>query len=391
MIGVFGRGKGGETVLEGWRKKKNRCVTVRARLENEAWNGLFPPKPADSRSFPATRGFLLPRQVKSFIETQKALLAEIQNGCKRNFILAKEKEEKEQKLQQSASMAEITVTEALEEGSAEDGRDGAAASVPEEGEETGETPTASENGNAEPAEDEGDNGGDVMDSDSDTDEEETKDSSERPKRCGSADGATAPRPPLSPEKPRDRPPPLRVAEESQRDAGAGNPGVSPTAVPSPGKERRISVSSPGRGHKIFVVTRVESLPERTADAARPREDVGAAAKPLEPQNPAPTPNPELPTPRVNGALPESITGTETPPVAPNAGSDPQRGDAAAAATACESAARDAPLPNGLKTDFARALPEVTADGDGKMGTCAAEHGESAGTETPTRVPRPPQH
>ncbi|NWI70690.1 PPR37 phosphatase, partial [Todus mexicanus] len=49
--------------------------------------------------------------VKSFIETQKALLAEIQNGCKRNFILAKEKEEKEQKLQQSASMPEITVTE----------------------------------------------------------------------------------------------------------------------------------------------------------------------------------------------------------------------------------------------------------------------------------------
>ncbi|XP_010076338.1 PREDICTED: protein phosphatase 1 regulatory subunit 37-like, partial [Pterocles gutturalis] len=46
--------------------------------------------------------------VKSFIETQKALLGEIQNGCKRNFILAKEKEEKEQKLQQSASMPEIT-------------------------------------------------------------------------------------------------------------------------------------------------------------------------------------------------------------------------------------------------------------------------------------------
>ncbi|XP_038642165.1 uncharacterized protein LOC119957988 [Scyliorhinus canicula] len=48
--------------------------------------------------------------VKSFIETQKALLTEVQNGCKRNFILAKEKEEKEQKMQQSASMPEITVT-----------------------------------------------------------------------------------------------------------------------------------------------------------------------------------------------------------------------------------------------------------------------------------------
>uniref|UniRef100_A0A8C5D0U3 Protein phosphatase 1 regulatory subunit 37 n=1 Tax=Gadus morhua TaxID=8049 RepID=A0A8C5D0U3_GADMO len=45
--------------------------------------------------------------VKSFIETQRGLLAEIQNGCKRNFILAKEKEETDQKMRQSASMAEI--------------------------------------------------------------------------------------------------------------------------------------------------------------------------------------------------------------------------------------------------------------------------------------------
>lgn len=49
--------------------------------------------------------------VKSFIETQKALLAEIQNGCKQNFMLAREQEEKEQRLQLSASMPEITVTE----------------------------------------------------------------------------------------------------------------------------------------------------------------------------------------------------------------------------------------------------------------------------------------
>uniref|UniRef100_A0A8B9EME9 Protein phosphatase 1 regulatory subunit 37 n=1 Tax=Anser cygnoides TaxID=8845 RepID=A0A8B9EME9_ANSCY len=83
--------------------------------------------------------------VKSFIETQKALLAEIQNGCKRNFILAKEKEEKEQKLQQSASMPEITVTEALEEGPGED--------------------------DSAPAED-GDDRDGATDSDSDTEEEE---------------------------------------------------------------------------------------------------------------------------------------------------------------------------------------------------------------------------
>ncbi|KAM6188805.1 protein phosphatase 1 regulatory subunit 37 isoform 2-T2 [Sarcoramphus papa] len=312
--------------------------------------------------------------VKSFIETQKALLAEIQNGCKRNFVLAKEKEEKEQKLQQSASMPEITVTEPLEEGSAEDGRDGNAASAPEEREDGEETPTASENGDAEPAEDDDDDRGDVTDSDSDTDEEadvglETKDLSQPPKRLDSADGATAPQPLLSPEKPRDRPPPLHIAEESQRDAGAGSSAASPASAPSQGNERRISVSSPGRGHKIFVVTRVESLPERAADAARPREDADAAAKPAEPQSPAPATKPELPTLRANRAVAESAVGSAMLPAAPSAGSDPERGNPAA----CESVAHDTPLPNGLKTDFARALPETSSDGDGKMGSCAAEH------------------
>ncbi|KFP69115.1 Protein phosphatase 1 regulatory subunit 37, partial [Cariama cristata] len=259
--------------------------------------------------------------VKSFIETQKALLAEIQNGCKRNFILAKEKEEKEQKLQQSASMPEITVTEPLEE-----------------------------------------------------DEEvdaglETKDLSETPKCPDSADGVTAPQPLLSLEKPRDRLPPLYIAVESQRDASAGSPATSPASAPSQGNERRISVSSPGRGHKIFVVTRVESLPEQATNAARPQEDTDASAKPAEPQSPAPATKPELPAPWLNGAIPESETSLVTPPGAPTTISDPERGNP----TACESMAHDTPLPNGLKMDFARALPEVSSDGDGKMGSCAAEH------------------
>ncbi|NXU22449.1 PPR37 phosphatase, partial [Thalassarche chlororhynchos] len=247
--------------------------------------------------------------VKSFIETQKALLAEIQNGCKRNFILAKEKEEKEQKLQQSASMPEITVTE---EGLAEDGQDSSVASAPEEGEEAGETPMASENGNAEPVEEDGDRG-DVTDSDSDTDEE--------------------------------------------TDAG---PAASPASAPSQGNERRISVSSPGRGHKIFVVTRVESLPERAADAA---------VKSVESQSPAPATKPELPVSRANGAVPKSAAGSVTPPATPSVSSDPERGDP----VACESATHETPLPNGLKMDFARALPETSSDGDGKMGSCTAEH------------------
>uniref|UniRef100_A0A8C3KCC1 Protein phosphatase 1 regulatory subunit 37 n=1 Tax=Calidris pygmaea TaxID=425635 RepID=A0A8C3KCC1_9CHAR len=303
--------------------------------------------------------------VKSFIETQKALLAEIQNGCKRNFILAKEKEEKEQKLQQSASMPEITVTEPLEEGLAEDSGDSRATPALEEGEEAGETLTASENGDAEPVEDDDDNGGDVTDSDSDTDEEadaglETKDLSEQPERPDSADGAAALPPTPSPEKPKDRPPPLCIAEEPPSPAAS---------APPQGNERRISVSSPGRGHKIFVVTRVETLPDRAADAARLREDTGAAAaKPTEPQSPAPAAKPQLPAPRANGAVPESAAGCNA-----------EQGDP----RDCESVAHDTPLPNGLKTDFARALPEASPDGDGKTGSCAAEHGESSGTEPPS--------
>uniref|UniRef100_A0A8C8AVH5 Protein phosphatase 1 regulatory subunit 37 n=1 Tax=Otus sunia TaxID=257818 RepID=A0A8C8AVH5_9STRI len=239
--------------------------------------------------------------VKSFIETQKALLAEIQNGCKRNFILAKEKEEKEQKLQQSASMPEITVTEPLEE--------------------EGSTPAASENGATEPAEDDG---GDVTDSDSDTDEE--VDTGERP-------------------------PPLPRAEEPPR-----SPAASPASAPSQRNERRISVSSPGRGHKIFVVTRVESLPERAAeDATHP--------------GPAPATKPELPAPQANGAVPEVPAGSAEPGAAPS----------------CESAAHDAPLPNGLKMDFARALPETPLDGNGKVGSCAAEHGKRSKPSPPPKI------
>ncbi|NXF55903.1 PPR37 phosphatase, partial [Oceanites oceanicus] len=260
--------------------------------------------------------------VKSFIETQKTLLAEIQNSCKRNFILAKEKEEKEQKLQQSASMPEITVTEPLEEGPAEDGRDGNAASAPEEGEEAGETPTASENGNVEPAEDD-----------------------------------------------RGDPPPLHITDELQRNASTGSPAASPASAPSQGNERRISVSSPGRGRKIFVVTRVEILPEQAADATCPWEDADATVKPAEPQSPALATKPELPAPQANGAVPESAAGSLTVPAAPSASSDPKRGDPAA----CESTAHDTPLPNGLKMDFAQALPEASLDSDRKIGSCTAEH------------------
>uniref|UniRef100_A0A7N8XUK9 Protein phosphatase 1 regulatory subunit 37 n=1 Tax=Mastacembelus armatus TaxID=205130 RepID=A0A7N8XUK9_9TELE len=122
--------------------------------------------------------------VKSFIETQRALLAEIQNGCKRNFILAKEKEETEQK--KSASMAEIT-------------------------------PSRTETGVAQP----------LL-------------SASCTSLSPSASPAGGPTVFSS----------ITVMESP----------VSPGTPPSPG--RCISVSSPGRGHKIFMVTRVESPPEQ---------------------------------------------------------------------------------------------------------------------------------
>ncbi|NXX99338.1 PPR37 phosphatase, partial [Centropus bengalensis] len=228
--------------------------------------------------------------VKSFIETQKTLLAEIQDGCKRNFILAKEKEENEQKPQQSASMPEISVTEPLDEGPAEDAQEGS------------------------------------------------------PQGPDSTNDATTPQSPPSPETPKDQPPAL----EPPSDPGAA---AAPASALSQGNERRIS--SPGRGRKVFVVTRVETLPE------------GATTQPAEPQRPTLATKPELLASQANGA----VEASAVVPAMPSAGSDGEQGGT----VACGNVVRDAPLPNGLKMDFARALPEVTPESNGKMGTCGAEH------------------
>uniref|UniRef100_A0A8C1V0E1 Protein phosphatase 1 regulatory subunit 37 n=1 Tax=Cyprinus carpio TaxID=7962 RepID=A0A8C1V0E1_CYPCA len=183
--------------------------------------------------------------VKSFIETQRALLADIQNGCKRNFILAKEKEETEQKMRQSVSMAEI----ATEDQTQED--EDASAEKPEEENTTD-------------------------DSDSDTEDE---DAAEEPKASGNttppiaipainACKAVASTPPVS-----GSPAGIRVTEAS----------AVPGAPASPG--RCISVSSPGRGHKIFMVTRVESPPEQQQMTALAK---GVSERAAESQTPTQT-------------------------------------------------------------------------------------------------------
>lgn len=115
--------------------------------------------------------------VKSFIETQKALLAEIQNGCKRNFVLVREREEKQQ-LQPSASMPEITIT------------------APQPLEESGDLPAmGAQNGTPSPGP------GPDSDSDSDSDreeqEEEEEDQSDQQRDEGGTDqSSSAPCPAL---------------------------------------------------------------------------------------------------------------------------------------------------------------------------------------------------
>ncbi|XP_049756184.1 protein phosphatase 1 regulatory subunit 37 isoform X1 [Elephas maximus indicus] len=253
--------------------------------------------------------------VKSFIETQKALLAEIQNGCKRNFVLAREREEKEQRLQLSASMPEITVTEPQPE--EEPGEEPAS---------PGEEPAtkAQENGAPDP--------GPSPDSDSDSEGEDEEEEDRKQDEANSNQSPSAPCPVLVP--PTD-------------SLGPGD--RTPPGGPSSPTEQRISVSSPGRGHKVFVVTRVESPPER-------------AEPPAPPAPPAPLSPPTPPSPPASPAPPPAeVISTQDPGV-----SEPQPQP--------ESPQSGPLLPNGLKPEFALALPPEPPPGpEAKGGGCGLEH------------------
>ncbi|CAN9511416.1 unnamed protein product [Ophioblennius macclurei] len=224
--------------------------------------------------------------VKSFIETQRALLAEIQNGCKRNFILAKEKEETEQKMRQSASMAEI----ATEDGTREEVEEGGASEAKVDGEskeeaEAGKEAQCSQSGaSAEPHA-----LPPALESDSDTEDEEevqvvTRSSSTSTSSAPEAPAGGSQSSPFSASH-------LSSPSSASPAAVAPSliPGITvtestapPGTPPSPG--RCISVSSPGRGHKIFMVTRVESPPEpppqTSAPLAAPAETIAALKKPV---------------------------------------------------------------------------------------------------------------
>ncbi|XP_016107175.1 protein phosphatase 1 regulatory subunit 37 [Sinocyclocheilus grahami] len=185
--------------------------------------------------------------VKSFIETQRALLADIQNGCKRNFILAKEKEETEQKMRQSVSMAEI----ATEDQTQED-EDASAEKIEEEN--TAGQGDATDEGSASDSQEVNDQKPTLQDdSDSDTEDEDT---AEEPKASANTTPPTL-IPAISACKTVASAPPL---PESPAGITVTEASAVPGAPASPG--RCFSVSSPGRGHKIFMVTRVESPPEQ---------------------------------------------------------------------------------------------------------------------------------
>ncbi|XP_039503434.1 protein phosphatase 1 regulatory subunit 37 isoform X1 [Pimephales promelas] len=200
--------------------------------------------------------------VKSFIETQRALLADIQNGCKRNFILAKEKEETEQKMRQSASMPEITT----EEQAQEDEEDASAEKSEEENvavqknsTEEGNEEDVSENQEVKDQETTPQD-----DSDSDTEDEEIVEASD----ASTQSTSPIPVPAINTCKVVPLAPPLPGSPALISGIKVTEANVSSGAPSSPG--RLFSVSSPGRGHKIFMVTRVESPPEQQQVTALPK-------------------------------------------------------------------------------------------------------------------------
>nr|XP_023833868.1 protein phosphatase 1 regulatory subunit 37 [Salvelinus alpinus] len=201
--------------------------------------------------------------VKSFIDTQRSLLAEIQNGCKRNFILAKEKEETEQQMH-SASMAEIATEDRTEKEDGADSGEHVEKDGKDSGGEEGVKDTESLTDSQSAVRSEGIVLPLLLESDSDTDddvEEEVVLSkapsvSPVPKHTGPSLRAATTQHPLSASQ-------MPTAPSTPPATGAFISGITvtestgpPGTPPSPG--RCISVSSPGRGHKIFMVTRVES-------------------------------------------------------------------------------------------------------------------------------------
>ncbi|XP_041090597.1 protein phosphatase 1 regulatory subunit 37-like [Polyodon spathula] len=312
--------------------------------------------------------------VKSFLETQRALLSEIQNGCKRNFILAKETEETDQNMRQSASMPEITMAlpQTEEEVAAEESGQGEGGGTGEGG--AGEPPIRKQ-------EEENEGGATTsnipeQESDSDTDDEV-----EGPTQAPVAvEKTTTTPPPCHPEPPAaavveppsgsgDAAPPSRLEDKPVPEITLSDPTVT-LGSPTHSNERHISVSSPGRGHKIFVVTRVESPPEQPLQAVRK-----AQTTPL--PSPSATPIPRKEDGQASlaaeaGPLKDSGSDKPAPGVADSHLPDiPSKAEVREGALCA--AAAGGTLPNGLKAEFARILPEFSGTPEPKGVSYPAEN------------------
>ncbi|XP_070686033.1 protein phosphatase 1 regulatory subunit 37 [Pempheris klunzingeri] len=266
--------------------------------------------------------------VKSFIETQRTLLAEIQNGCKRNFILTREKEETEQKMRQSASMAEIATedgTREEEEGPAPEERVDADG---KEGVKVETTGTEGQTSSPSGASSEMTVPHLTLESDSDTEDEEEE---EVITKSSSTSNSSLHLNQTAPQTQTGAAQPLRSASPTSSPLSALPAGGSsvisgitvtestapPGTPPSPG--RCISVSSPGRGHKIFMVTRVESPPEQQqlhpqiSAPAAPSHDKEASKKPVDTNTPTTQPPPSSQTPAQTQQTQEDVKESSAAP------------------------------------------------------------------------------
>ncbi|XP_048378646.2 protein phosphatase 1 regulatory subunit 37-like isoform X2 [Stegostoma tigrinum] len=346
--------------------------------------------------------------VKSFIETQKALLTEIQNGCKRNFILAKEKEEKEHKMQQSASMPEITVTlcenkeepqksqaclktQKMPEGSENGATQETVPSIPKNAEElvgTSESIVMScpveQNLQSAAQLELNQNQAQVSvvgTSSSEKQQLQRQDLVET--HCGK-DSVIA----------------GDVSHRSSPTAFGEQPMLIPTELKSPGPESPVIVSSPieitprnnerlvsspGRGHKVFFVTRVESPPENPSnqdmqwhnETTQSRKHTISTKETESPSEPLPcSASDPLTTLTVPAPAPDGSSQTESLSDLDRGVANPEHDFETVCARDCDHTVHGAALPNGLKAELVQRLPEttvLTTGKDGKAMSCSIEH------------------
>ncbi|KAB5575244.1 hypothetical protein PHYPO_G00218580 [Pangasianodon hypophthalmus] len=194
------------------------------------------------------------------------------NGCKRNFVLAKEKEESQQQMRQSVSMAEIATEDPPPEEEEDAGDQVSEGQKTEREEDEQEQEEAQEDESEKPSEireDEEQTAAAQEDSDSDTDTDDDDDDNEDVRETITAAQTSTLNqtpPPINTTHSACQTPPINTPSSTPETANVVSgirvteASVSSGTPSSPG--RCFSVSSPGRGHKIFMVTRVESPPEQ---------------------------------------------------------------------------------------------------------------------------------